>query len=199
MCITPLSKTFFKPFTVRPWPSMNMIARTDGDPRGFVAAVRAAVLATDRDQPVTAVRTMEEVLERAAAQPSFLTTLLGALAGMALLLAMVGIYGTIAYSVAERTQEMGIRMALGAESGDILGLVLRQGLGLAAAGIAIGLAASVALTRWLASLLYHVSATDPLTFSAGALLFLAVALAANYVPARRAARVDPAVTLRWER
>jgi len=175
---------------------MNLVARTARDPKAFVSAIRTAVLATDRDQPVTAVRTMEEVLERAAAQPGFLTALLGLLAAIALLLALVGIYGTIAYSVAERTQEMGIRMALGAERADILGLVLRHALALAASGIAIGLTVSAVFARWLAGLLYRVSATDPLTFPAGPLLFLAGALAAGYLPARRATPVDPVLTLR---
>ena len=186
----------YLPYAQRPWASMNLVVRTAGDPRAFVSAIRAAVLATDRDQPVTAVRTMDEVLERAAAQPAFLTALLGLLAAIALLLALVGIYGTVACSVAERKQEMGIRMALGAVRGDILGLVLRQALALAATGIAIGLAVSALLTRWLGSLLYRVSAADPLTFSAAPLLFLAVALAAGYLPARRATLVDPVLTLR---
>jgi putative ABC transport system permease protein len=159
--------------------------------------VRARVLSIDRDQPVTAVQTMEELLESGAAQPRFTASLLGALAGTALLLAVVGIYAVIAYSVAERTHEMGIRIALGAEPADILRLVLRQGMLLALSGIAIGVAASFALTRFLASLLYHVSVTDPATFVMGSLLFAAVALLASYLPARRATRVDPMVALRY--
>jgi ABC-type antimicrobial peptide transport system permease subunit len=139
---------------------------------------------------------MDEILEAGAAQPRFTTTLLAGLSLAALVLAMVGIYGVIAYSVSERTQEMGIRIALGANRGDILRLVLRQGMTLAGAGIAIGIAASLALTRLLASLLYGVSATDPATFAAGAALFVAVAFAASYIPAIRATRVDPVVTLR---
>jgi len=158
--------------------------------------VRGRVLALDRDQPVTGVQSMEEVLETGAAQPRFTTYLLGGLAGTALLLAIVGIYGVIAYSVAERTQEMGIRIALGAESGDILRLVMRDGMALAAAGIALGLAAAFVLTRLMATLLYRVSVTDAATFIVGPLLFLAVALLASYVPARRAMRVDPVIALR---
>ena len=188
----------YLPFPQFPWPAMNLIVRTAGDPHSFAGAVRARVLALDRDQPVTAVRSMEEVLETAAGQPRFTASLLGALSAMAFLLAIVGIYGVIAHSVAERTQEMGIRVALGAGRGDILRLVLRQGLALAMAGIAIGLAGSLALTRLLAGLLYRVSATDPLTFTAGAVVFALVALAAAYVPARRATRVDPMVALRFE-
>jgi len=177
---------------------MNLIVRTDGDPRRYVSAVRACVGAVDRDQPVTAIKTIEEVLEAAAARPRFTTWLLGSLAATALLLSLVGIYGVIASSVTQRTQEMGVRMALGAQRTDILRLVMRQGATLAAAGIAIGVAASLALTRLLATLLYHVSVTDPPTFAAASALFLAVALLATYVPARRAIRVDPSVALRFE-
>ena len=193
-----VSPEIYIPFAQLPWPTMNLVVRTTGDPRGLISAVRARVLALDRDQPVTAVRSMDEVLESAAAQPRFTASLLGALSGIALLLAVVGIYGVISYSVAERTQEMGIRMALGAERADILRLVLRQGLLLALAGIAIGVAASLALTRLLASLLYRVSVTDLATFTAGAVLFLLVALVASYLPARRATRADPLESLRWE-
>jgi len=193
-----VSPEIYLPFAQLPWGSMNLVARTEGDPRGFVGALRARVLAVDKDQPVTAVRTMEDVLEAGAAQPRFTTTLLGGLAAMALILALVGIYGVIAYSVAERTQEMGIRMALGAARGNILRLVLRQGMGLALSGIALGLAGSLALTRLLATMLYRVSATDPATFAAGAALFAGVAALASYVPARRATRVDPMVALRGE-
>jgi predicted permease len=186
------------PFPQLSWAFMNLVVRTEGDPRNFVTAVRAAVLAVDRDQPVTAVKTMEEVLETAAAQPRFTASLLGVLAATAIVLALVGIYGVIAYSVAQRTQEMGIRMALGAERADILRLILRQAMALAGGGIVCGIAASLALTRLLASLLYHVSATDPFTFAAGSFLFLGVALLAGYVPALRATRVDPTVALRYE-
>jgi len=186
----------YVPFVQRPWANINLIVRTAGDPHAFVAAVRARVLSIDADQPVTAVQTMEELLETGAAQPRFTAFLLGALSGTALLLAVVGIYSVIAYSVAERTHEMGIRIALGAEPADILRLVLRQGLLLALSGIAIGVAASFALTRLMASLLYHVSVTDPATFAIGSLLFAAVALLASYLPARRATRVDPMAALR---
>src|SRR5262249_31492759 len=154
------------PFAQLPWPAMRLLVRATGDPRALVPALRSRVLALDRDLPVTEIQTMDEVLDVAAAEPRFTTSLLGALSGIALLLAVVGIYGVIAYSVAERTQEMGIRLALGAERGDILRLVLRQGLTLALSGIALGLAASLAVTRLLASLLYQVSTTDPLTFAA---------------------------------
>jgi putative ABC transport system permease protein len=185
------------PFAQLPWASMNLLVRTAGDPRGYAAAVRRRVQAVDKDQPVTKVLSMEEVLAEGALQPRFVTTLLGGLAAIALVLAMVGIYSAVAYSVSQRTQEMGIRMALGAERWDILRLVLRQGLGPASVGIAIGVAVSLGLTRLMTKMLYHVSTADPATFAAGAMLFAAVAMLASYLPARRATRVDPMVALRW--
>jgi predicted permease len=188
----------YLPFARLPWASMNLVVRTAAPPRGFAAAVRQRVLAVDKDQPVTQVLSMEEVLANGAAQPRFLTTLLGGLSGIALLLAIVGIYGAIACSVTERTQEMGIRMALGAPRAGILRLVLRQGLALALSGISLGVAASLVLTRLMATMLYHVSTTDPATFAGGAALFAGVAMLASYLPARRATRVDPAVALRGE-
>jgi putative ABC transport system permease protein len=185
------------PFAQLPWASMNLLVRTAGDPHGYVAAVRRCVLAIDKDQPVTKVQSMEEVLAEGAREQRFVTTLLGGLAAIALVLAIVGIYGAVAYSVSQRTQEMGIRMALGAGRGDILRLVVRQGIGPACVGIAVGVTASLALTRLMAKMLYHVSTTDPATFAGGAVLFAAVALVASYLPARRATRVDPMVALRW--
>jgi predicted permease len=186
------------PFAQLPWAAMNLVVRTAGRPQDYVEAVRSRVLALDPDQPVTGVQTMEDLLSTAAAEPRYATTLVGALAALALLLAVVGIYSAIAYSVAERTGEMGIRMALGAVRADILGMVLRQGLTLALTGIAIGLAASLALTRLLSGLLYRVSVRDPLAFATGAVLFTAVTALASYIPARRATRVDPIAALRYE-
>ena len=139
---------------------------------------------------------MEELFEESAAQPRFTAYLLGGLSAAALLLAIAGIYSVIAYAVTERTQEMGIRIALGAERADILRLVLRQGLSTAGAGIAVGLAASFALTRLLGTLLYRVSVTDPFTFVLGPILFLCIAALASSIPASRATRVDPVITLR---
>jgi putative ABC transport system permease protein len=184
------------PFAQLPWASMNLLVRTAGDPHSYVAAVRRCVLAIDKDQAVTKVMGMEEVLSEGAQQPRFVTTLLGGLAAIALVLAIVGIYGAVGYSVSQRTQEMGIRMALGAERGDILRLVLRQGLAPACMGIAMGAAASLALTHLMAKMLYHVSTSDPATFVGCAVLFAAVAMLASYLPARRATRVDPMVALR---
>ena len=187
---------FYLAFAQTPSATQNLIIRTRNDPKGLIGAVRACVLSLDRDQPVTGIQTMEEVLATGAAQPRFTTYLLGGLAATALLLAIVGIYGVIAYTVAERTHEMGIRIALGAETRDIMHLVMGGGLALAVAGIGIGLAAALALTRLMSTLLYHVSVTDPATFIGGPILFLAVAALASYLPARRATRVDPVIALR---
>jgi putative ABC transport system permease protein len=139
---------------------------------------------------------MEDVLEDNAAQPRFTAFLLGGLSATALLLALVGIYGIIAYTVTERTQEMGIRIALGADRGNIFGLVLRQAILTSGAGVALGLIAAFALTRLMSSLLYRVSVTDPLTFIAAPLLFVAIAALAGYLPALRATRVNPVIALR---
>jgi putative ABC transport system permease protein len=177
----------------------NLVVRTTSpDPLALASAVRGEVAAVDRDQPVSAVRTMEEVVSGSVAQQRFRTLLLAAFAGVALLLAGVGIYGVIAYSVTHRTHEIGIRMALGAGAADILKMVVGQGMALALAGVAVGLLAALALTRVLSSLLFGVTATDAATFAAVSLLIAAVALLACLVPARRATKVDPMVALRYE-
>ncbi len=176
----------YLPFAQLPWAAMNLVVRTSGDPHMAASVIRSRVLALNRDQPVTGIQTMEELLDSAAAQSRFSTTLLAALSALALLLAIIGIYSVIAYSVAERSAEISIRVALGASRGDITAMVVRQGLTLAAAGIILGLAAAFASTRMLAAMLYHISATDPETFGAVALLFLLIAALASYIPARRA-------------
>jgi predicted permease len=186
----------FVPWAQLPWANIYLMLRTSSEPLAASNGVRSAVHAVDRDQPVTKVRTMDEIFEESAAQPRFTAYLLGALAAAALILAMVGIYGVIAYTVTERSQEMGIRIALGAAPADILRLVLRQWLLTAGAGIVIGLSASFALTRLMSTLLYRISVTDPFTFVIGPLLFLCIAAAASFIPASRATRVDPANTLR---
>jgi putative ABC transport system permease protein len=172
------------------------VARTDGDPLSLVPAVRGEVHAIDKDQPVVLIHTMEELVARSASQRRFNMLLLVVFAGVALILAAVGIYGVMSYSVEQRTHEIGLRMALGANTSDVLRLLLGQGMKLMVLGVAIGLAATSAMTRLISSLLFGVSATDPVTYMAITLLLAVVALLACYIPARRAARVDPVVALR---
>jgi putative ABC transport system permease protein len=160
--------------------------------------VEQAVHAVDPDQAISHVETMDQVLAESVARPRLESVLLGIFAGVALLLAAIGLYGVLAYSVSQRTREIGIRMALGASSSQLVRAVVRDGLGLILAGILGGLAASLALTRLLRSLLYHISPTDPLTLIAVCTLLLVVGLLASWLPARRAAAVDPVGSLRME-
>jgi len=169
-----------------------------GDPRSLASAVREQLNQIDPSLPLADVRLMEDVLTRAQARPRFLTLLLSLFSGVALAIATVGIYGVVSYSVARRTKEFGLRMVLGAQGGDVLGLVMKQGAGMVAIGIFVGLATAFALTRLMASLLFGVTATDLPTFAGVTALLFAVALAACYLPARRATRVDPIQTLRYE-
>ena len=179
-------------------PAMTIAARTAGDPESYVNAVRQAVRSVDPDQPISRVQTMETLLEQSVGQRKLSMLLLSLFSGIALLLASVGIYGVMSYSVAQRAREIGVRIALGAERRDVLGMVLRQGMRLALAGVGVGLLTAFALTRVITSQLYDVRATDPVTFVSVAALLIGVALVANLVPALRATRVDPAVVLREE-
>src|SRR5262245_7071471 len=176
----------------------NLTIRAAGDPLSLATAVRREVMAIDRDQPVAAVRTMEQALSESVSAPRYRTALLGLFAAVALLLAAIGIYGVIAYATAQRTHELGVRMALGAQSKDVLKLVVGQGIKLALAGVLLGVGGALALTRLVNNLLFSVSATDPLTFSAVAILLTLVALLACWIPARRATKVDPLVALHYE-
>ena len=176
----------------------NLVIRTFGQPLSIVPVVRGTVAELDKGLPISDVRTMDKVTDETLSLKSFVTMLLASFGGLALSLAAVGIYGVMAYSVAQRTQEIGIRMALGAEQNAILSNVIRQGLALGFAGSVTGLAAAFGLTRFLSTQLYGVKATDPVTFTLMPLVLLAVAFFATYIPARRAAQVDPMIALRYE-
>jgi putative ABC transport system permease protein len=178
--------------------SMNLTIRAAGDPMSLAAAVRREARAIDPDQPLAAVRTMEQVLSESVAAPRYRTWLLGLFAAVALALSGVGIYGVISYTVAQRTHEIGVRLALGAQTADVLKLVIGQGIKLALAGALLGLGGALALTRLVSALLFGVSARDPLTFAVIALTLMVVALLACWIPARRATKVDPMVALRCE-
>ena len=188
----------FVPYLQMPYAEMAVVVRTARDPLTLVGALRSQVNSIDRSPPIFDVATMDQLLAEQVASRRFNMLLLGLFAVLALVLAAVGIYGVMTYTVAQRTHEIGIRMALGAEQHDVLGLVLGQGLVLAALGVGIGLMGALALTRFLSSLLYGVKPTDPVTFIAVSFLLAGAALAACYIPARRAAKVNPMVALRYE-
>ena len=187
---------FYVPCTIHPPQTAYLAVRTKTAPLSFANAVRGEVQKIDSDQPISDVKTMNAVIEAMLGQRRGVLWLLGSFAGIAVLLAVIGIYGLVAYSVAQRTQEMAIRRALGAQQHDILRLVLRQALVLALSGVVVGTAAAYALTRVLNKFLYGVTATDPSTFVLVAVLFVAITLIAGYIPARRAARIDPMAALR---
>ena len=176
----------------------NLVIRTQGDPLSIVGAVRKEVQAIDPDQPIAAVKPMTEWVESAVAAPRYRTTLLALFAALAMVLAATGIYGVMSYSVAQRTHEIGVRMALGARRADVLKLVVRHGMLLTIAGVIVGLLGALALTRVMSSLLFGVTTKDPLTFAVVAVLLIVVAFLACFVPARRATKVDPLIALRYE-
>jgi putative ABC transport system permease protein len=177
---------------------MALVVRTSGDARLLVSPVLGAIKSVDPDQPAYTVRTMRELLDQSLALRWFNTVVVSLFAGSSLLLAMLGIYGVIAWTVRQRTREIGVRMAMGAQRSAVLALVLRSGLKLAGAGIVLGLIGALGLTRLLRGLLFGVGPTDPLTFVAVPLLLVSVVLLACWLPARRAARVDPMEALRHE-
>lgn len=177
---------------------MNVVIRTKGDPLSLVGAVRKEVQALDPDQPIAGVKKMSDWVDSSVAAPRYRTTLLALFAALAMILAATGIYGVMSYTVAQRTHEIGVRMALGARQFDVLKLVVRQGMVLTLVGVAVGLAGAFALTRVMSSLLFGVTAKDPITFGVVAALLTAVAFVACFVPAHRATKVDPLVALRYE-
>jgi putative ABC transport system permease protein len=188
----------YMPLVQEPWRQVGLAVRTVGDPLNAANAVEGAIHSIDKDLPVSTIRSMEQLLGISLAQRRLTMTLLLSFAALALLLASVGIYGVISYSVRQRTRELGIRMALGAKRRDVLKMILAQGLKLALIGVAIGLLAAFALTRWMETLLFNVRPADPLTFAVIPAVLLLVALIACWIPARRATKVDPMVALRCE-
>jgi putative ABC transport system permease protein len=189
----------FLPHTQAPATGMTVVARArEGDATSLISLIRGAALDLDPTQAVYEQKTMEQVLGDMTSKRRFNMILFGIFAAIALILAAVGIYGVISYTVAQRTHEIGVRIALGASGGDVVKLILKQGLLLAAVGVAIGVGAGLLLTRLMESLLYGISATDPLTFVAVSAVLLLIALVSCLIPARRATRTDPMVALRYE-
>ena len=186
----------YLPFSQLPWSDMNLLVRTDVPAASATATVRAQIAAVDSNQPVNEIQTAEELIDASRAQPRFTMLLIGGFSGTALLLAILGVYGVLSYSIGQRRQEFGIRLALGAQSIDILRVVMRQGVLLALAGIVTGLGAALMMTRLLENVLYRTGSRDPVTFVFAPVAFLLVAAIASYLPARRAMKVEPVETLR---
>jgi putative ABC transport system permease protein len=176
----------------------RLVVSTSVEPESLTSAVRGAVWSIDKDQPVSDIETMEAVLSDSIARQRFSALLLGVFGLVALLLAAVGIYGVMSYTMAQRTHEIGLRMALGARKWDVLKLAVGQALKLVLVGVGAGLAASLILTRVMTSLLFGVSSTDPVTFAGISLVLVAAGVLASYIPARRATKVDPMIALRYE-
>jgi putative ABC transport system permease protein len=197
----PIQLQVYEPFFQAPRAGMVMVLRTSGDPMRLLPGARHSVQQVDPQQPITAPQTLEEILSESVALPRFRTLLLGVFAALAVTLALIGLYGVMSYSVTQQTQEVGIRMALGAQRGQIYRLFVGRGMGLVALGVVLGAGGAYALAKLLESFtafLFNVKATDPATFVGVALLFALIAAAACWIPARRATRVDPLVALRYE-
>jgi putative ABC transport system permease protein len=194
----PTPMQFYLPETQFPTSAMTLVVRTASDPASFTPAVRNEIFSLDNQLAAFNIATMDELRSDSMSLRTFSMLLLGLFAGLALVLAAVGIYGVMSYSVTQRTHEIGIRVALGASSKDVVRLVVGQGMGLAVAGVGIGVMASLALTRVMESLLYGVSATDPVTYVVISVVLGVVAVMASVIPARRASKVDPMIALRYE-
>jgi len=186
----------YLPFPQLPWSDMNLLVRTDVPPAAAVGSVRSQIAVVDANQPVNEIQTAEDLIDNSRAQPRFTMLLIGGFSGTALLLAIVGVYGVLSYSVGQRRQEFGIRLALGAHRTDILRMVMRQGLLLALLGILAGLGAALILTRLLENVLYKTGSRDLATFVLAPVVFLLVAALASYLPARRAMNVEPVEILK---
>jgi putative ABC transport system permease protein len=201
---TPFMPEVYVPYTLTVWGWMSLVVRASGDPAALISAVSRAARSVEPDLPITGasisnrIYDLPDMLRQSLAFRRFITGLLGAFALPALLLAALGIYGVVAYLVAQRDREIGIRMALGAQRHDVLRMVLGEGMRLAAIGVLLGTLGALATTRWLTSQLYDTSATDPLTFVLAAVVLAGIGLLATLVPARRATAIDPARTLQSE-
>ncbi len=188
----------YLPHAQHPVDSLTIVVRTGGDPEAFIPTARADLAAIDRDLPLAAVRTLDQVVGRSIAERRFTMLLLATFAALALTLAVIGVYGVLAYLVSQRTREIGVRLAIGAAPSDVVRLFVREGLVLAAIGLVCGLAGAVAAARALTTMLFGVTPTDPVTFAGVATALAIIALAASYLPARRAAAVDPMNALRMD-
>jgi putative ABC transport system permease protein len=188
----------FIPYAQNTMTRMNLVVRSSGDPVSLAPALRETVRKVDSDEATSSFLTMDDAVSNAAAGDRFNTLLLGGFGGIALLLTAAGIFGVLSYLVTQRTREIGLRIALGAQPGDVLGVIVGQGMRLAAIGVTLGLIGAYATTRWMSSFLFDVKPTDPLTFAAVSAVLAATAFVACYFPARRAMGVDPMVALRYE-
>jgi len=194
----PPAPTVYVPYAQNLWPTMSLVVRAEREPDGVAGSIRQEVRAVDSDLPLYNVRSLEQVLGRALAFRRFQTILLSGFAAAAVLLAIVGVYAALAYAVSERTRELGIRIALGAQRHHVVALIVRPALGLMGAGLVIGAFGAAAGSRVLSSVLFEISAWDPLTFAGSAILLAGTGLLASYLPARRAAHVDPIRALRGD-
>jgi putative ABC transport system permease protein len=194
----PPDDVVYRPFAQQPWVAPFLIVRTSGDPADFALTLRRGIAAADTGIVVSSVTTLHQLVMDATAQPQFHTVLLGSLATLALGIAAIGLYGLVAYAVSRRTKEIGIRIALGATSGDMLTMVLSDALIVAIAGIVVGTASAMIVARGLAGLLYGITPTDPTSFILASVGPLGLTIVASYIPARRATRIEPIRALRTE-